>query len=114
VVAADVREGSVVTHGWTAQQGLSGESFLQTLDDLPLAAVLVTDVTREGSLGGIDERRFETLVASTSHPLIAAGGIAALDDLRALERAGAAGAVLGMSLYTGAITAEMVAGEFAA
>jgi phosphoribosylformimino-5-aminoimidazole carboxamide ribotide isomerase len=113
VVAADVRDGAVVTRGWTEGGTLDGEAFLAELDPLPLAAVLVTDVTREGRMTGVDGARFRRLVAATAHPLIAAGGIADIGDLHTLEEAGAAGAVLGMSLYTGAIRVDELAREFA-
>lgn len=100
VVAADVRGSALTTRGWTATAG-DAAKFVAALDDLPLAAVLVTDVTREGRQEGVDAERFRTLSVATRHPLIAAGGIAASGDLDALERAGVAGAVLGMALYSG-------------
>ena len=103
VVAADVRGGHVVTRGWTEATGLPAPGFLAGLADLPLAAVLVTDVSREGRQEGIDARLFRRLVAASPHPLQAAGGIAGRDDLMALRDAGADGAVLGMALYTGRI-----------
>jgi phosphoribosylformimino-5-aminoimidazole carboxamide ribotide isomerase len=114
VVAADVRDGRIVTRGWRAESGLDGCAFVRSLDDLPLAAVLVTDVSREGRMEGIDAGRFRSLVESTRHPLLAAGGIAGEKDLRELEACGAAGAVLGMSLYTGAVDGAAVATEFQA
>jgi len=113
LVAADSRDGAVLTRGWTTASGVRIESFLESLGGLPLAGVLVTDVGREGRLAGIDAGRFAELVHASPLPLIAAGGITSLDDLRALERAGAAGAVLGMALYTGAVDARAVAREFA-
>ena len=113
VVAADVRDGRIVTHGWREATGIDGDEYLRGLDTLDLAGVLVTDVSREGRLGGIDGDRFRRLVSATRHPLIAAGGIASVDDLRTLESAGAAGAVLGMSLYTSSITSSDVVREFA-
>jgi len=111
VVAADVRGGLIVTRGWTATSALEAGALLERLDPLPLGAVLVTDVSREGRLAGADIERFRAYAAATRHPLIAAGGIRAAADLRALERAGVAGAVLGMALYTGRIesSAEWVA-----
>lgn len=105
VVAADVRGDFIVTRGWTEETALDAAAFLRTLDALPLAGVLVTDVSREGSMRGIDAARFRALAGATRHGLIAAGGIGAPADLHALRIAGAAGAVLGMSLYTGAVTA---------
>jgi len=114
VVAADVRDGHVVTRGWRAAADIAGADFLRSLDALDLAGILVTDVSREGQLSGVDVARFRSLVAATEHPIIAAGGIASIEDLRMLESSGAAGAVLGMSLYTGTITAESITREFAA
>jgi phosphoribosylformimino-5-aminoimidazole carboxamide ribotide isomerase len=114
VVAADVRDGRIVTRGWRASADIAGEDFVRELDTLDLAGVLVTDVSREGQLTGIDGPLFRGLVSATQHPIIAAGGIANIEDLRTLESAGAAGAVLGMSLYTGSITAESITREFAA
>lgn len=114
VVAADMRDGFVVTRGWTEGTGLEATSFLRRLDPLPLSAILVTDVGREGRMAGADVERFAGLVAATRHPLLASGGIRDLDDLRALARCGAAGAVLGMSLYTGAVDPRATASEFAA
>jgi phosphoribosylformimino-5-aminoimidazole carboxamide ribotide isomerase len=114
VVAADVRDGRIVTRGWRTESGLDGCGFVRSLDDLPLAAVLVTDVSREGRMEGVDIARFRALVESTRHPLLAAGGIGAEQDLRELAGCGAAGAVLGMSLYTGAVDGAAVAMEFQA
>jgi phosphoribosylformimino-5-aminoimidazole carboxamide ribotide isomerase len=114
VVAADVLGEEVVVKGWTAGAGVSAESFLRGLADVPLAAVLVTDVQREGRMGGADTARFRRLAGLSPHPLLASGGIAGAEDLRELARAGVAGAVLGMALYTGALDGSSVASEFAA
>lgn len=103
VVACDVRDDKVVSRGWTESTALSALEFLERLEHLPLAGVLVTDVSREGRLAGIDGALFSRLARATSHPLLAAGGVTSMEDLEALNMAGAAGAVLGMSLYTGAI-----------
>jgi phosphoribosylformimino-5-aminoimidazole carboxamide ribotide isomerase len=103
VLAADVKGGVVLSRGWTEATGLDAVAFLEGLDPLPLAGVLVTDVDREGREGGADTTLFARLVDATRHPLIAAGGIAAASDIDALARAGAAGAVLGMALYSGRI-----------
>jgi phosphoribosylformimino-5-aminoimidazole carboxamide ribotide isomerase len=111
VVAADVRGDMIVTRGWTQQTALRAEVFLRGLADEPLAGVLVTDVGREGQMIGVDVAKFERLTAASPHALLAAGGIRDLADLRALEKVGVAGAVLGMALYTGAIDAPAAAGR---
>src|SRR5690606_17372893 len=69
IVAADMRGGEIVTRGWTSHSGLAAERFIGSLDDLPLAGVLVTDVAREGSMTGADTGRFAELVDATRHPL---------------------------------------------
>jgi phosphoribosylformimino-5-aminoimidazole carboxamide ribotide isomerase len=113
VVAADVNATEVVVRGWTAGSGVAAEPFLAGLDELSIAAALVTDVTREGQMIGVDADRFRRLNAATRHPLIASGGIAGRADLDALAEAGVAGAVLGMSLYTGRLDAREIAEAFA-
>jgi phosphoribosylformimino-5-aminoimidazole carboxamide ribotide isomerase len=114
VVAADVRGDEIVIRGWTAGAGLEADPFLAGLGELPLAGVLVTDVSREGRMVGADAPRFRRLAALSPLPLLAAGGIAGADDLAALRDAGAAGAVLGMALYTGALDADAAAREYSA
>ncbi len=108
VVAADVRAGRVLTRGWTESSPLAAGELLHTLEPLPLAGVLVTDVDREGRLEGTNAEMFADLAAATRHPLLASGGVTTLEDLQALESGGAAGAVLGMSLYTGALEPHVV------
>lgn len=108
VVAADVRGGEVVTHGWTERSGTLLETLLAAYADTPLAAVLVTDVGREGRLQGADSELFAAAVAAASWPLIAAGSITDPADLERLAEAGIAEAVLGMSLYTGTMTPEQI------
>ena len=112
VVACDVKGGKVVSRGWTETTALEAQEILDRLEGSELGGVLVTDVSREGRLQGVDPELFARLAAGTSHPLLAAGGVTSLNDLRELERAGVAGAVLGMSLYTGAIDATAALHQF--
>lgn len=109
VVAADVRGNEIVVRGWTVGTGRAAAAFLAGLATVPLGAALVTDVSREGQMSGADVRWFAELVAAVPHPLIASGGIAGADDLAALAGTGAAGAVVGMALYTGALDARVIA-----
>jgi phosphoribosylformimino-5-aminoimidazole carboxamide ribotide isomerase len=113
IVAADVRERKVVTHGWTQSQPLDVRDLLADIEHLALAGVLVTAVHREGQMVGPDLSLMEDLTESTELPIIASGGIATRDDLRALEHRGVAAAVIGMALYTGALDPVAVAEEFA-
>jgi phosphoribosylformimino-5-aminoimidazole carboxamide ribotide isomerase len=112
VLAADVRGDDVVVRGWTASAGTTVDELLGGIADLPLAGVLVTDVAREGRMSGADTLRFRHLAVTSPHPVIASGGIAGAADLAALSRAGVAGAVVGMALYTGSLDAAAVAREY--
>ena len=109
VLAADQRDGRVLRRGWTEATVQSVGALLEAVAALPLAGVLVTDVAREGGLGGVDAQHFGELARACAQPLIAAGGIASFDDLHALRDAGVAEAVVGMAGYTGAIEPESIA-----
>lgn len=114
VVAADVRERQVVTRGWASGSGREIGDVLDRLGTLPLAGVLVTAVHQEGRLAGPDLALVADCLAGTTLPIIASGGITTMEDLRALDQAGAAAAVLGMALYTGTLDPDTVAREFIA
>ena len=109
VVAADIRDGVVLRKGWTEASKLRVEAFLAGLTGLPLAGVLCTDVDREGRMQGIDLDEMKAVIAASPHPVQVSGGITSLDDLKALDDAGATSAVLGMALYTGRLDPAAVA-----
>ena len=72
----------------------------------------MTAVHQEGRLAGPDLPLIRDCVSAAAVPLIASGGIASIEDIRALQSTGAAGAVLGMALYTGAVDPAALAREF--
>jgi phosphoribosylformimino-5-aminoimidazole carboxamide ribotide isomerase len=112
VVAADVRGRQVVTRGWS--QTLPGDivDTVETLGELPLAALMVTAVHLEGQMQGPDYFLIEDVVEASRLPVFASGGIAGVHDLRELAERGAAAAIVGMALYTGALDPRLVAEEF--
>jgi len=112
VAAADVRDGSVVTHGWQRRLQHSAVEIVQDLNDCHLAAILVTAVHREGRLQGTDLPLMASVAAASRVPVYASGGITTMQDLRALADRGIEGAVIGMALYTGVLDARAVAEEF--
>lgn len=112
VVAADVRDGIVLKKGWTEATGIPLDRFLGALAELPLAGVLCTDVGREGQVKGIDRSSVARVLEASPHPVWISGGVTTVDELRFLREAGAAGAVIGMALYSGALDANQVAEEF--
>ncbi len=114
ILAADVRDRSVVSKGWTSRTALSLLDVITEVEDAPLAGLLVTAVHKEGKMEGTDLPLIEEAVRTSPWPVIASGGVGALQDLRNLEDRGVAAVVLGMSLYTEALDARVVAEEFAA
>ena len=112
IVAVDLREGRPLLHGWRRFAETDLPTIMTELNSLPLAAVLTTSVDVEGRLAGPDLTLTERVLALSTHPVIASGGIASLDDLRALRRLGVFAAVVGMALYTGALDPRAIAQEF--
>ena len=113
IVAADVRERQVVTRGWARTLSRTVLDVVEQLNEIPLGGVLVTAVHREGQLAGTDLFLMEDVAELSVHPVIAAGGISTVNDLRELSDRGISAAVIGMALYTGALDPRAVAEEFA-
>ncbi|MGW8266074.1 MAG: 1-(5-phosphoribosyl)-5-[(5-phosphoribosylamino)methylideneamino]imidazole-4-carboxamide isomerase [Longimicrobiales bacterium] len=112
LVAADTRGGQILRKGWTEGTGIPVLDFLRHLDPLPLAGVLCTDVGREGRMEGSDLEASRLVIGGTRHPVWISGGVTTMEELRTLDAGGAAGAVRGMSIYTGVLPAGEVAREF--
>jgi len=112
IVAADVRERRVVTHGWSRAHTLNILEFLADVEHLPLGGLLVTAVHREGLMAGPDLALMDDLSEASDLSIIASGGIASREDLQALAHRGVSAAVIGMALYTGALDPYATAEEF--
>ena len=106
VLAADVREQHLTPHGWARVLPLTLMQALSMWDALPLAAVLVTSVQREGRMQGPDTELLDQVRSGTRHVLYASGGIGSMQDLERLEGIGMDAVIVGMALYTGAIGVE--------
>jgi phosphoribosylformimino-5-aminoimidazole carboxamide ribotide isomerase len=113
IVACDVRDRQIVSHGWTRTLPRNILDAVEELNTLPLAGVLVTAVHREGRMEGPDYFLLEDVVEIAQFPVYAAGGIGTIGHLRSLSDRGVAAAVIGMALYTGALNPHAVAEEFA-
>lgn len=113
VVAADVRDRTVVTRGWSRSLYRNVERVVDELAELPLAAIKVTAVHRQGRLAGADFALMERVVeAAGDVPVLASGGVSSLADLRILAECGVAGTLVGMALYTGDVDPRAAAMEF--
>lgn len=105
-VSVDVRKGRVAVNGWTADTELDAVTVARRFEDAGVGALIVTDIDRDGTLEGFNVEVFGAMADAVSIPVIAAGGLASVDDIARLKaRVGApvAGAVLGRALYNGAI-----------
>jgi phosphoribosylformimino-5-aminoimidazole carboxamide ribotide isomerase len=104
VVAVDVRDGHVALEGWTTAAPLTPTELVRRCAEAGVARLLVTNVRRDGSMEGPDLGLLEEVLAASSLPVLAAGGISGVENLRRLRALGCEGAVLGSALWLGRIT----------
>jgi phosphoribosylformimino-5-aminoimidazole carboxamide ribotide isomerase len=100
-VGLDHRGGEVQVQGWTAGGGRQVTDVVPEAMAAGAAAVIVTDISRDGRLVGPDLSGLASLVARTGGPIIASGGVRDVGDIRALARIGVAGVIAGKALYEG-------------
>lgn len=110
-VGLDHRDGQVAVAGWEEAGSVRVQDMLDRFAGAPLGAFVVTDIGRDGMLAGPDLDGLGGVLAATEHPVLASGGVATLDDLRALDalQAGGrrlAGAVVGRALVDGVLDIE--------
>ena len=106
LVSLDAKDGEVVVSGWTEGTGLDPAAAAARYEDLGAAGVLFTDVDVEGRLDGVRTGPVARVVDAVDIPVVASGGVATVEDIRALDAAGAAAVVVGSALYEGAFTLE--------
>ncbi|KYH27118.1 imidazole glycerol phosphate synthase subunit HisF [Halalkalicoccus paucihalophilus] len=106
MVSLDAKGGEVVVSGWTEGTGLDPAEAAARYEELGAGAILFTNVDVEGRLEGVKRGPVERLVEAVSIPVVASGGVASLDDVRALKEAGAGAVVIGTALYEGRFTLE--------
>jgi phosphoribosylformimino-5-aminoimidazole carboxamide ribotide isomerase len=106
VVGIDARSGRVAVEGWAETSETSALDLALSFEDAGVAAIVYTDIERDGALMGVNVAATAGLARRLSTPVIASGGVASLDDVAALkahEMDGVAGAILGRALYDGRI-----------
>jgi phosphoribosylformimino-5-aminoimidazole carboxamide ribotide isomerase len=107
-VGLDARAGKVAVEGWAATSELSALELAQRFENAGVAAIVYTDVARDGMLEGLNLDATIALADAISIPVIASGGLASLEDVRALMEPRArklAGAIAGRALYDGRVDA---------
>ena len=104
MVSLDARDGEVVVSGWTEGTGLDPAAAASRYEELGAGSILFTDVDVEGKQEGVQTEVTKRVVDAVDVPVVASGGVASLDDVRALKDAGAAAVVVGTALYEGTFT----------
>lgn len=107
VLAVDAEDGIVKTRGWLESSGRRAEDVVRSFDGAPLAAVLYTDIARDGTKEGPNVPRTAELAATTGRPVLASGGVGSLDHVAAVARERRiTGLVVGKALHDGLFTLE--------
>ena len=114
-VGIDAREGFVAVEGWAEKSNLSATELAKRFEDAGVAALIYTDIDRDGLLKGVNVAATAALARAVSIPVIASGGLAGLQDVHdliAVADSGVVGAISGRALYDGRLSpAEVLALE---
>ena len=103
-VGIDARRGRVATNGWATETGVMATDLAASFQNAGVAAIIYTDIDRDGAMQGPNIEATEALARAISIPVIASGGVSRMADLIALRDTGViAGAISGRALYDGAI-----------
>jgi phosphoribosylformimino-5-aminoimidazole carboxamide ribotide isomerase len=104
-VGIDARNGLVATRGWAEETEVNVTDLARRFEDAGVAAIIYTDINRDGAMQGPNVEATAALAAAVSIPVIASGGVSSLNDLIALKNCGAVldGVISGRALYDGAI-----------
>jgi phosphoribosylformimino-5-aminoimidazole carboxamide ribotide isomerase len=110
-IGLDIRGREVAIRGWTAGAGTDWDEVLPRLADAGAEAVVVTQIEKEGLMGGPDLVGLAEMLGATTLDVVASGGVSSLDDLRALDAIEAggrrlAGAIVGTAIYEGAVKVD--------
>ncbi len=103
-VGLDARDGKVATRGWAEETEVTVTDLAGQLEDAGIAAIIYTDIDRDGAMQGPNVAATEALARATTIPVIASGGVSSLQDIEALRDAvGISGVISGRALYDGAL-----------
>ena len=99
--ALDLRGAVPQVSGWTEGETTAVQRILESWQELPLAAVILTSVERDGTMTGPDVEALKQVLAQTRHRVIYGGGVAAVDEVRTVAATGAHGLIVGKAIYEG-------------
>jgi phosphoribosylformimino-5-aminoimidazole carboxamide ribotide isomerase len=113
VVSLDAKDGEVVISGWIEGTGMNPATAAAEYEQRGAGTILFTDVDAEGRLDGVQTEPVRRLADAVEIPVVASGGVATIDDIRALREAGASAAVVGSALYEGRFSLDAAMGAVA-
>ena len=105
-VGIDARKGMVATRGWADETEVKALDLARKFENCGVAAIIYTDILRDGMQTGVNLEETRALAEAISIPVIASGGIATIDDIKALlplEKSGVNAAITGRALYSGSL-----------
>jgi phosphoribosylformimino-5-aminoimidazole carboxamide ribotide isomerase len=111
-VALDARDGRLATDGWLGQTDTRAVEVALRLAERPVRHFVYTDIRRDGTLSGPNLQALGELIEKVDADIIASGGIASLEDIKAVAGAGASGAIIGRALYDGRVDLTEAAALF--
>jgi len=103
VLGLDAKGSKVATHGWTQESPQTVLEFATQAAKLPLAAIIYTDITKDGMMTGPNFERTKALVEAVDIPVIASGGVNSIKDIKRLAEFNPEAAIIGRSLYEGTL-----------
>jgi len=103
VLGLDAKGSKVATHGWTQDSSLTLLEFATEAAKLPLAAIIYTDIAKDGMMSGPNFERTKSLVEAVDVPVVASGGVNTVEDIRKLTEFSPEAAIIGRSLYEGTL-----------
>ncbi|MCA9263594.1 MAG: 1-(5-phosphoribosyl)-5-[(5-phosphoribosylamino)methylideneamino]imidazole-4-carboxamide isomerase [Planctomycetales bacterium] len=106
VLGVDARDGFVATDGWLETSQVSAIELASQFASDPLAAVVYTDIARDGMMQGPNLQAMAQMQQALTLPVIASGGVSCVDDVRQLAKIPMAGVIIGRALYDGTVTIE--------
>jgi phosphoribosylformimino-5-aminoimidazole carboxamide ribotide isomerase len=104
VLGIDARDGMVATEGWLETSSTPATELADQFTDLPLAAIIYTDIATDGMLAGPNLVAMAEMQQHVAVPVVASGGVTTAGDVRKLAQIGMAGAIVGRALYAGTLS----------
>jgi len=106
VVGIDARDGQVAVDGWGVSGGIEAEELAKRMAEAGVARIIYTDISRDGTLSGVNIAATADLARAAGIPVIASGGVSCMNDIlavKAVSKAGVEGVIVGKALYTGSV-----------